>query len=231
MLSLASTDLVNVPPSAGARVVWLRGGVVEEEDDLVERAQRGDRAAWDTLLRKHRDDVVRIAFRHVGPSRDLEDVVQEALVQVYRSLHTFRGQARFSTWLYRVVSNVAKMHLRAKGSRPALAGETAQQIERDDPRATRADQEAERLRRVRALYALLDRLSEKKREVLVLHDFVGLAPKDIAERVDAPIMTVRTRLFYARRDLYAAMESDSELRELCDELGELRRAAGQEGGQ
>ncbi|MDD9966478.1 MAG: sigma-70 family RNA polymerase sigma factor [Myxococcales bacterium] len=232
MLSLTSSDFVPVPPPARTCAAWWRGGIVEgEQADLVERAQRGDRAAWDLLLRRHREDVLRIAFRHVGPSGDLEDVVQEALIQVYRSLHTFKGQARFSTWLYRVVSNVAKMHLRAKGSRPRLAEEFAQRAPRVDTHAARGDDAAERMRRARALYAQLDRLSEKKREVLLLHDFDGLSPKDIAERVDAPIMTVRTRLFYARRDLYRAMASDPELQELYGELGELRRAAGQEGGQ
>lgn len=190
--------------------------------ELLARAQDGDLEACDRVLRDCRQDVARIAFRYLGPSPDLEDVVQEALLQVYRSLPAFKGESRFSTWLYRLVANVAKMHLRAKGSRPQLAAIEAQEAPRHDEGRIASDEATARRRRASALYRLLDNLSDKKREVLVLHDFEGMAPKRIADLLDTPIMTVRTRLFYARKELYALMTESPELREL---LSELRPAA------
>lgn len=186
--------------------------------DLLARAQAGEPDACDAIMRACRNDVARIAQRHLGPSSELEDVVQEALFQVHRSLPRFKGQSRFSTWLYRLVANVAKMHLRAKASRPKLAAVGAQEAPRVDERMLPQDHEAVRSRRIRELYGLLDGLSDKKREVLVMHDFEGLSPAHIAEVVDAPVMTVRTRLFYARKELYQRMTEVPELRDVAQEL-------------
>jgi RNA polymerase sigma-70 factor (ECF subfamily) len=89
-------------------------------DALIQRAKDGDTQALEAVLKRHAPDVARIAHRMLGPSADLDDVVQEALFQVARSLRSFQGHSKFSTWLYRVVANVARMHLRAKASRPQL---------------------------------------------------------------------------------------------------------------
>src|SRR5262245_43757568 len=91
-----------------------------EIDPLIRRAQRGEQAALRELFQRYRSDVTRIAFRVLGPSADIEDVVQEAFVQLFRSLGSYRGEAKFSTWVYRVVSNVARMHLRREQVRPRL---------------------------------------------------------------------------------------------------------------
>lgn len=177
-------------------------------DDLIARAQRGDRRAMDALLQQHERDVTRIAFRFIGPDGDLEDVVQEAFIQLFRSLGSFRGQAKFSTWLYRVVSNVAKMHIRARRVRPQLASPGAQEQARAATATLVPEDDVDRRDRIRALYAHATTLSEKKRTVWVLHDLEGLSPVEIAEIVDAPVLTVRTRLFYARKALYTALGED-----------------------
>ncbi|MFI5307966.1 MAG: RNA polymerase sigma factor [Polyangiales bacterium] len=184
-------------------------------DPLISRAQRGEAAALQELLARYRGDVSRIAFRVLGPSADLEDVVQEALVQIYRSLPSYQGQSKFTTWLYRVVANVARMHLRKQRSRPQLTSASNEALERQPGQASRPDGDAERSERMRALYVHLEALSDKKRTVIVLHDFVGLGAAEIATIVDAPVLTVRTRLFYARKELYAALARDPALADLA----------------
>jgi RNA polymerase sigma-70 factor (ECF subfamily) len=199
-------------------------GVTEahEVDEVVARAQRGDRVAFAELFRRHRGDVSRLVFRMLGPSADSEDVVQEVFLQVHKSLAEFRGQAKFSTWLHRVTVNVVLMVRRAARSRPIFAGEAVADQEPD--RGLLPDEDAARRARVEAFRRLLDRLPEKKRTVFVLHEIEGLAPVEIAEIVDAPVLTVRTRLFYARRELAEMMRTEPTLAQLTEELGQRGEA-------
>ncbi len=193
-----------------------------EVDEVVARAQRGDRVAFAELFRRHRGDVSRLVFRMLGPSADSEDVVQEVFLQVHKSLAEFRGQAKFSTWLHRVTVNVVLMVRRAARSRPIFAGEAVADQEPD--RGLLPDEDAARRARVEAFRRLLDRLPEKKRTVFVLHEIEGLAPVEIAEIVDAPVLTVRTRLFYARRELAEMMRTEPTLAQLTEELGQRGEA-------
>lgn len=180
-------------------------------DTVIERAQNGDAAAFHELFLRHRGDVTRLVFRVLGQSSDVEDVVQDVFIHVYRSLASFRGESKFSTWLYRLTLNVARMHLRKGRSRPRIADVEVPDAPRDSQLPDRPDAVAERGERIRALYMLLEGLSEKKRAVLVLHDFEGMSAQEIAEIVQAPVLTVRTRLFYARKELYAAIAADPNL--------------------
>lgn len=167
----------------------------------MERAKAGDPAAFEELFRRHRDEVARLAFRLLPSAHELDDLVQEVFLQVHRSLHRFQGKARLSTWLYRVTVNVVLMHRRSARSRPILVEALGEPMaEQELPDAT-----VERRRCVSAFYELLERLSEKKRTVFILHELEGLSPAEIADIVGAPVLTVRTRLFYARRELEARM--------------------------
>jgi len=176
---------------------------------LIDRALSGDASAFREIFRAHRQDVARVVYRLLGPSPDVDDVVQEVFLHVYRSLPNFRGESRFSTWLYRLAVNVARMHLRKGRSRPRFADvdlpdvASEEDARRDDPESL-----SEQRQRVRVLYRLLDQLGDKKREVIVLHDFEGMPAKEISALVGAPVLTVRTRLFYARKELYAAMANE-----------------------
>jgi RNA polymerase sigma-70 factor (ECF subfamily) len=199
-------------PSAHPAVV--RRAPMADIDVLIASAQRGDARAMRLLLERHRGDVARVAFRVLGPTADLEDVVQEALVQIYRSLPSYEGHSKFSTWLYRVVTNVARMHLRRQRSRPRLTSASDEALASHASPAAPPDSDAERSERMEALYRHLSALSDKKRTVLVLHDLAGLSAAEIAEIVEAPVLTVRTRLFYARKELYAQLASDPALSEL-----------------
>jgi RNA polymerase sigma-70 factor (ECF subfamily) len=185
---------------------------------LVERCQAGDTEAFRQLFQQHREDVARLAQRMLGRSTDLDDIVQEVFLQVHRSIKDFRYGARFSTWLYRVTVNVVLMHRRSAKSRPVF-GEAPEGHAAVDNRPF-ADEQLDRQRRIAAFHRLLDRLSEKKRLVFVLHELEGLAPAEIAKVVGAPVLTVRTRLFYARRELLAMLAEEPALSGLSAQFGE-----------
>jgi RNA polymerase sigma-70 factor (ECF subfamily) len=181
-----------------------------EEERLIARAAAGDTTAFRQLYERHRTDVARLVYRMLGGRSDFEDVIQEVFVQVYRSLKDFRGQSKFSTWLHRVTVNVVLMHRRSARSRPVFADEPAADGSmQSDTMAP--DDDAERRERVRAFGRLLARLADKKRIVFVLHELEGIAPSEIAKIVGAPVLTVRTRLFYARRELAAMMAEEPSL--------------------
>ena len=196
---------------------------VNADEDLVSRCKAGERAAFVALFRTHRRSVARLIQRMSGPGADVEDSVQEVFLQVHRSIGAFRGNSRFSTWLHRVTVNVVLMQRRAAQSRPALISES----EAAPPVDARLppDELVVRQARIRALYRLLDRLSEKKRTVFVLHELEGLPPAEIATLVQAPVLTVRTRLFYARRELLGLIGEEPELKRLQSEL-EVRGVSG-----
>ncbi len=203
--------------------------VADESARLVTRAREGDRHAFRQLFEKHRADVTRLAYRMVGPRPDLEDLVQEVFVQVHKSLRDFRGEARFSTWLHRVTVNVVLMQRRAEKSRPVLTEELASPVEDDD--AVLPDVDADRRARVAAFFALLETLGEKKRIVFVLHDLEGMSPTDISAVVDAPVLTVRTRLFYARRELEERMRAHPLLAGVVDRHGGFAGLGGDDKGE
>jgi RNA polymerase sigma factor (sigma-70 family) len=181
------------------------------EDALVSSAVAGNSQAFRALYTKYRSVVSRVVFRMGTPPSELDDAVQDVFVQVHRSLRDFRGQAKFSTWLHRVAVNVVLMQRRARKSRPAFTDEAD-----DTLLATNAlpDEDAERRERMRAFERVLARLGDKKRAVFVLHDLEGVSPAEIAKLVSAPVLTVRTRLFYARREIEAMLPDEPSLARL-----------------
>jgi RNA polymerase sigma-70 factor (ECF subfamily) len=183
-----------------------------EHESLLARAAAGDRTAFRDVYQRHRADVARLVFRMLGPRADAEDVIQEVFFQVFRSLKDFRGQSKFTTWLHRVTVNVVLMHRRAAKSRPVFADEPIQdgQINAE---SVLPDEDFARRERMRAFSRLLDRLAEKKRVVFILHELEGLAPAEIAKVVGAPVLTVRTRLFYARPALTSVLREIRESEE------------------
>jgi RNA polymerase sigma-70 factor (ECF subfamily) len=193
-------------------------GNVSDADDLVDRCKAGDVAAFRDLFRRHRGDVARLVHRMLGPSSDLDDVIQEVFLQVHRSIKDFRGTSQFTTWLYRVTVNVVLMHRRAARSRPVFAEAPPTLVAHDS--GPLPDEQVARLARAHAFQRLLDRLSDKKRTVFVLHELQGLSPVEIARIVGAPVLTVRTRLFYARRELAQMLRDEPALAQIADELGQ-----------
>ncbi len=192
----------------------IRPHMIDDIDTLVRQAAAGDPAAFRALFARHKSDVARLVYRMLNAPADLDDVVQEVFVQVFRSLKDFRGQSKFSTWLHRVTVNVVLMHRRSARSRPVLTEELPGELVADDGQ-TLPDEDVERLERMRAFQRLLARLADKKRVVFVLHELEGMTPAQIAEVVGAPVLTVRTRLFYARRELEAMLAEEPTLAPLA----------------
>ena len=200
------------PP--GTREVKAR---MSDEDKLIERAAADDTAAFRELYNRHRADVARLVYRMLGGRGDLEDVIQEVFVQVHKSLKDFRGQSKLSTWLHRVTVNVVLMHRRAAKSRPVFADEPVQDGQINGETIL-PDEDCARRERMRAFGRLLDRLAEKKRIVFILHELEGMAPTEIGKVVGAPVLTVRTRLFYARRELEAMLAEEPSLTSVLQEM-------------
>jgi RNA polymerase sigma-70 factor (ECF subfamily) len=177
---------------------------------LLERCQRGDREALGEFYRTYRAEVTRNLHRVLGPSRrgaDLEDVLQDVFIEAFRSIGRFRGDAKLSTWLYRVCINVALQRLR-KGKR---LGEVAESAAPESATEETPERDLDARRRIEAVYAILDRLSPKKRVVFILHEIEGREPREIAAIVGAPVLTVRTRLHYARKEFYAHAAGEPRL--------------------
>ncbi len=182
-------------------------------DDVLIRCKQGDKSAFREVFARYRQDVARLIFRMVGPGADLEDLIQDVFVQVFRSIGDFRGESRFSTWLHRLTVNVVLMHRRAARVRPALFEELSPELE---GAAVLPDEDAIRRERLRMFYDVLNRLTEKKRTVFVLHEIEGIELTEIAKIIDAPLLTVRTRLFYARRDIIQLLREEPSLAAFAD---------------
>jgi RNA polymerase sigma-70 factor (ECF subfamily) len=176
--------------------------------ELVGRCQRGEREALGELYRAYRGEVARNLQRMLGPGRgDLDDVVQDVFIEAFRSIARFRGDSKLSTWLYRVCVNVGLQRLR---KRKRLA-ETAADLLPESAWEQTPERGLDAQRRMRAVYRILDELSPKKRIVFILHEIEGREPKEIAEIVGAPVLTVRTRLHYARKEFFARAASEPGL--------------------
>jgi RNA polymerase sigma-70 factor, ECF subfamily len=187
---------------------------VSEVTDLLGRCQAGDRGAFRELFEQHRLEVTRLVYRMTHGSQDLEDLVQEVFIQVHKSLPTFRSEARLSTWIFRIAVNVVLMHRRAARTRPLMLVSKGEPLLVDS--ASLPDDQLARQRRVEALHRLLEQIGEKKRIVYFLHELQGLSPQEIAHVVGAPVLTVRTRLFYARREVLALLRTEPALAAIAD---------------
>jgi RNA polymerase sigma-70 factor (ECF subfamily) len=175
--------------------------------DVVERARAGDVSAFRELYALHHRQVAR-QLTFLVPRSDLEDVLQDVFIEVYKSIRRFEGKSAFTTWLYRLTVHVA-MKSRRKHTRSRLdIVEEVPDRAHEGPTPDEVSLSAERQARVEAL---LEQLSPKKRAVLVMHDLQGLEAQRIAEILDTNILTVRTRLFYARRELEQLAKDDPAL--------------------
>ena len=180
---------------------------------LVEAAAGGDRRAFADLYRRHLDSVYARLTRVIGPAPDREDLVQQIFLDVYRALRRFRGEARFSTFLHRIVLNVAAEYLerrrRAMGrTEPADARQLDALIAPD----ASPEQRARRREELRRLFAQLERLSPKRRTAFVLVAVECLPLEEAASLLDANPAAVKQRVLEARRELAGALERDAKER-------------------
>ncbi len=181
------------------------------DEKLVARAQQGDKTAFDLLVRKYQHKVAKLIARYVRDRREVEDVTQEAFLKAYRAIGGFRGESAFYTWLYRVAVNTAKNYLESQGRRPptndvevegAEASELGERLrEPATPEHSLLSTEiAETVNRVIA------RLPEDLRTAIWLREIEGLSYEEIAEVMECPIGTVRSRIFRAREAIDKALK-------------------------
>ncbi len=170
---------------------------------LVERVQAGDKRAFDLLVKQYQHKIIGLIGRYVYDSHEAMDIAQEAFIKAYRALPGFRGDSAFYTWLYRIAINTAKNHLVSRGRRPPdvdvdvddaqYLGAESQLRDLDTPENSLYREEMERVVR-----ETLDRLPEDLRVALTLREFEGMSYEDIANVMDCPVGTVRSRIFRAR---------------------------------
>jgi RNA polymerase sigma-70 factor (ECF subfamily) len=176
----------------------------EIDQQLVERAQRGDKQAFNLLVEKYQRKLARLLSRFIRDPAEVEDVTQEAFIKAYRALPAFRGDSAFYTWLYRIGINTAKNYLMALGRRAP----TSTEVEAEEAEGF---EEGEQLRDINTpesvllsneiaatVNATIEQLPEELRTAIQLRELEGMSYEDIARVMDCPIGTVRSRIFRAR---------------------------------
>lgn len=187
------------------------------DDKLVKRAKKGDSRAFDLLVLKYQGRVAQLVSRYVSNSAEVEDVTQEAFIKAYRALPKFRGDSAFYTWLYRIAANAAKNHLVALSRRPTtdLALDDSESYEvpgrlkdNESPDEVIMGQQLEAV-----ISQAIDVLPLELKAALTLREFEGLSYDEIAEVLECPIGTVRSRIFRAREaiDQKVASQMQGEL--------------------
>lgn len=172
------------------------------DDKLVKRAKKGDSRAFDLLVLKYQGRVAQLVARYVKNTAEVEDVTQEAFIKAYRALPKFRGDSAFYTWLYRIAANAAKNYLVAQGRRPTadLALDDSESF--DMPGRLRDNETPDEVIMGQQLEALISdtiqALPSELKAALTLREFEGLSYEEIAEVLECPIGTVRSRIFRAR---------------------------------
>lgn len=174
------------------------------DQQLVERVQRGDKQAFNLLVVKYERRLVRLLSRLVRDPHEVEDVAQEAFIKAYRALPSFRGDAAFYTWLYRIGINTAKNHLMSRGRRAPTSTEfSAEEAEGFEDAGALQElntPENELLSKevAQVVNAAMAALPEDLRTAISLREIEGLSYEEIAESMECPIGTVRSRIFRAR---------------------------------
>ena len=173
------------------------------DKQLVLRVQKGDKNAFDLLVIKYQQKVMSLIGRYVHDSDEVQDVAQEAFIKAYRALPGFRGDSAFYTWLYRIAVNTAKNHLVSRSRRPPGSDvelEDAQYMDAGEALRDRETPESslfgDELRAT--VNSALSALPDDLRTAVTLREFDGLSYEDIAEIMDCPVGTVRSRIFRAR---------------------------------
>ncbi|MDD2722437.1 MAG: RNA polymerase sigma factor RpoE [Methylovulum sp.] len=173
------------------------------DEDLVARVQQGDKKAYDLLVIKYQHKIVQLVNRYLKDPSEAQDVAQEAFIKAYRAIGSFRGDSTFYTWLYRIAINTAKNYLVSRSRRSsqyevdiqdAEAIENAPQLQGiDTPERLLMNEEI-----VKAIRSAIENLPDEMRTAIMLREFEGMSYEEIAEAMECPVGTVRSRIFRAR---------------------------------
>lgn len=185
------------------------------DQDLVLRVQRGDKAAFDLLVIKYQHKLVHLVNRYVKDPSEAQDVAQDAFIKAYKALGEFRGDSAFYTWLYRIAINTAKNYLLSRSRRHSdfeIEMQDAEDIE-NAPQLKDIETPEDQLMNdqiVQVIKTAIENLPEEMRIAITLREFEGMSYEEIAEAMDCPIGTVRSRIFRAREAI------DEKLNPLLD---------------
>jgi RNA polymerase sigma-70 factor (ECF subfamily) len=189
----------------------------QEDQVNIARAQAGDKAAFNNLIRKHEARAYQYAFRLTRNPEEAADIVAEAFVRIYNALHNFKGQSAFSTWMYRILTNCFLDIRKRERTRPTTSLETTLQtpdgeMERqiEDPHRD-PHEEMERNERERRVERAVALLPEYQRAMIIMYHAEMMSYEDIAAALDLPIGTVKSRLNRARLSLREILVKDEEL--------------------
>ena len=191
-------------------------GENDVDQALVLRVQKGDKRAFDLLVRKYQHKLVSVVGRYINDWSECQDVAQEAFIRAFRAIGAFRGDSQFYTWIYKIAINTAKNYLVSQGRRPPtddVAVEDAVLFDGNSRLRESATPERELLREEieRTVFATVEGLPEELRKAITLREVDGLSYEEIAEAMNCPIGTVRSRIFRAREAI------DETLRPLLSE--------------
>jgi RNA polymerase sigma-70 factor, ECF subfamily len=185
---------------------------------LIQRAQGGDRSAFNDLIRKHEARAYQFAYRLTRNADEASDVVAEAFVRIYNALHNFRGQSAFTTWMYRILTNCfLDVRKKDRGARACVSLEASLQSETGtferqiEGILGNPYDETERTERERSVQAALLKLPEYQRAMIVMYHAELLSYEEISEALDLPIGTVKSRLNRARLNLRNFLTKNEEL--------------------
>ncbi len=179
------------------------------DEELVEACQSGEASAFDILVARWEDRIRGAAFRFLGSEEEARDVAQEAFLKAYRALSTFKREARFSSWLYQIATNLCRDRLRRRRTRATVSLEA---LEENGPVMveTRPGAHERLLERdlARAVRRAIDALPEEQREVVILKEYQDLTFLEIAHALDVPVSTVKTRLYRGLDQLRLRLERE-----------------------
>lgn len=182
----------------------------EDEKTVIEKAKRGDERAFETLATQYERLVYAVALKLLGNEHDAQDAAQEAFIKLYRNLPSFRGESKFSVWLYRLTNNVCIDMLRKKGV-PTVSlsadGDGGGALDIPDGRFS-PENELEKKQLRQAVERALSSLPEPYRQALVLRETAGRSYEEIAQILEIDLGTVKSRIFRARRRLCAILSED-----------------------
>ncbi len=178
-------------------------GEQKVDQALVERVQRGAKAAFDVLVLKYQHRIVKLISRYVRDQSEVLDVAQEAFIKAYRALPRFRGDSAFYTWMYRIAINTAKNYLVAKGRRLPNIDVDAQEAEQFEGASGLKEYSTPENMLLRdeveeTIFLAIDQLQEDLRTAITLREIEGMSYEEIAQAMECPVGTVRSRIFRAR---------------------------------
>jgi RNA polymerase sigma-70 factor (ECF subfamily) len=174
-----------------------------DDQRLVKRVQRGDKIAFDLLVLKYQHKIVKLVMRYVRDPSEALDVSQEAFIKAYRALPKFRGDSAFYTWLYRIAVNTAKNYIVAQNRRPIEYDLDIQESDGFELNVKLRNEDspekiAQRDELREAVQSAIDSLPDELRVAILLREIDGLSYEEIAQSMDCPVGTVRSRIFRAR---------------------------------